>query len=742
MTNVDQSARVRKTEQRSESIEDAFADLVDHIEAGSTPRNVADLIAEKYAAYADELQSMLAMVGMLNSVTDDSTSILKSRGSSPIADEQIETSTPHQIGDYRILQEVGRGGMGVVYEAEQLSLGRRVALKVLPFASLSDPHHRIRFKNEARAAANVVHPNIVPVFATGEERGVHYMAMHFIDGRALDYVIRTHQSHSNQPAQAASPASTVATDSTQDATQEPTLHWSTLRISNAKKFYQVVAGIGQQLADALAEAHRCGVIHRDIKPSNILIDGDGKPWLTDFGLAQLSNESRITKTGDMLGAMRYMSPEQAGANAVPLDHRTDIYSLGATLYELIALRAAHNSEDRIKLLREVQDRDPPSLYSLNRDAPRALITIVHKALQKDPALRYATAKEMSEDLQRFSNGDKIHARPPTLTQRLRGWVRQNRVVVACGTVTVLVSLCLGLLMQKQHAESLATANQQLDFRYSRAKEDLSSAMRAFDHVIIPLVHRDVISEREYESVEQAVEIYQEIANRHRRDPGFMPEATLAYLNVGLIHKRFGKRELSLDAVQNAVTIAREYVEKRPGFEAESGLVNALSFLGVTAYYFDESVLCREASAEVERRSRMLLANSTHDTSNVLSTFVQSTLTQLLVQGDASNSKSTLQSLRIRLDEIDKLREQTNLPDHGMEAVTGGVFSVAQVIPDEWRDVIESHFGPEFELPDDEPPESGSDLIMDGASAVLSALRTIGNAIENVESKGETDERRE
>ena len=281
------------------------------------------------------------------------------------ADEPL----PGYLGDFRILREVGRGGMGVVYEAEQLSLGRRVALKVLPFASTMDPRHLQRFQNEARAAASLHHEHIVPVYAVGQERGVHYYAMQFIDGRTLAQVIAglrdTSQPHRpdlygastvDQPGAKDPSVSEAAPPTTvQDRRSGATLPEPVRQAA----FFRRVAEWGIQAAEALEHAHALGIVHRDVKPGNLMIDGQGKLWVTDFGLAQTA-DSGLTLTGDLVGTLRYMSPEQALAKHGLVDHRTDVYSLGVTLYELLTLRPAVAGEGRQEILRNVVETEPPT----------------------------------------------------------------------------------------------------------------------------------------------------------------------------------------------------------------------------------------------------------------------------------------------------------------------------------------------------------------------------------------------
>jgi serine/threonine protein kinase len=276
------------------------------------------------------------------------------------------------LGDYRLLRELGRGGMGVVYEAEQLSLGRRVALKVLPFAATLDPRQLQRFHNEARAAASLHHPHIVPVYAVGCERGVHYYAMQFIDGRSLDDVLY----QLRQPDQPAAEA-----DSRRDTV--PDAHGQAGTLSSPRQgrgYYRRVADLGIGAAEALEHAHQLGVVHRDIKPGNLILDGRGHVWVTDFGLAQCRSDARLTQTGDVVGTLRYMSPEQALAQRGVIDQRTDVYSLGATLYELLTLQPVFGGQDRQQLLRQIAFEEPARPRRVNRALPAELETIVLKAL--------------------------------------------------------------------------------------------------------------------------------------------------------------------------------------------------------------------------------------------------------------------------------------------------------------------------------------------------------------------------
>jgi serine/threonine protein kinase/Flp pilus assembly protein TadD len=353
------------------------------------------------------------------------------------AGAEVEPEGP--LGDFRIVREVGRGGMGVVYEAVQISLGRSVALKVLPFAAALDAKQLQRFKNEAQAAAHLHHQHIVPVYAVGSERGVHYYAMQFIDGQSLAAVIQGLRRP--VPAAAGAPGSGRGPPAPAAETyRRPAAAVSTAAATRDPTFCRTAAGLGLQAAEALEHAHGLGVVHRDVKPANLLVDARGNLWVTDFGLAQVQSNARLTLTGDLVGTLRYMSPEQALARAVGVDHRTDVYSLGATLYELLTLAPAFPGRDRQELLRQIAFDEPRPLRRVNRAVPAELETVVLKAMAKDPAGRYATARELADDLRRFLEDKPVRARRPSWLEQARRWARRRRAAVWSAAAALVVTL--------------------------------------------------------------------------------------------------------------------------------------------------------------------------------------------------------------------------------------------------------------------------------------------------------------
>jgi serine/threonine protein kinase/Tfp pilus assembly protein PilF len=346
------------------------------------------------------------------------------------------------LGDFRIHHEVGRGGMGVVYEAEQISLCRRVALKVLPFAATMDPRHLQRFRHESQAAAMLHHPNIVPVFGVGCERGVHYYAMQLIPGRSLAAMIgelrdKDEGGRVKDDSKTADLSSPFIPPPSSFPTA-PVAAFSTQRARRDRAHYRHVAELVAQAADALEYAHAMGVVHRDVKPANLLLDDAGHLWVTDFGLAKLDAAAGITLSGDFLGTLRYMSPEQALAKHGLVDHRTDVYSLGATLYELLTLRPAVDGADKQEILKKIAFEEPAALRRLDPAVPAELETVTLKALAKTPGDRYATARELAEDLRRWLGDQTIKAKPPTLRHKLAKWVRRHPGVTWTAGIAVLL----------------------------------------------------------------------------------------------------------------------------------------------------------------------------------------------------------------------------------------------------------------------------------------------------------------
>jgi tetratricopeptide (TPR) repeat protein len=467
---------------------------------------------DRYPDMADAIRDLFPALLMLEDIRPATVAGSQAGGTpAPAGGSRLE-----RLGDYRILREVGRGGMGIVYEAEQESLGRHVALKVLPAHSLLDPRQLQRFQREARAAARLHHTNIVPVFGVGEDDSLHYYVMQFINGQGLDQVLGVLQQLALPPASTlpgpapeggpaagagpgnasalavarslrtgvfAAPAGTgsgeadpgdepeAATPAPSGGVRLPGQAEDVPLAGSGQPYWRSVARVGIQVAEALAYAHQQGVLHRDIKPSNLLLDTQGVVWVTDFGLAKASDSQDLTHTGDIVGTLRYLAPERFQGRA---DGQSDVYALGLTLYELLTLRPAFDESERNKLLHQVMHVEPPPPRRLNPAVPRDLETIVLKATARDPAHRYGDAAGLADDLQRFLDDRPIRARRVSEMEKLWRWGRRNPALALALAAVVLLTVgaFIWINHEKNVARELAGDNARLagEEREAREKE--------------------------------------------------------------------------------------------------------------------------------------------------------------------------------------------------------------------------------------------------------------------------------
>jgi serine/threonine protein kinase/WD40 repeat protein len=570
---------------------------------------------DRYPELAERIKSLFPALVLMEQVgADDSDPSCSS------ADAAAPTTIGglKAVGDYRILREIGRGGMGVVYEAEQISLRRHVALKVLPIQFTHDGQALERFRREAQAAAKLHHSNIVPVFEVGHEGQIHFYAMQFIQGQGLDGVLdelrhirrsgntlgpdeasrrcETTTGNFDRDPQSAQrkevgtllpqtvallsglhPAASVAVEL---ATAVDSLSWgdgpfatiadqasmanvtttqvhcqrdsdavapqrdfpangsaagaqleqrSSVRraLSNDSEFgdaryYNGVARIGIQVADALAYAHGRGVLHRDIKPSNILLDLAGIAWVADFGLAKAEGDS-ITRTGDVVGTIRYMAPERfKGAG----DVRSDVYALGMTLYELLTLASPFPATDHLTLIRQVTSLEPRRPRSFDRRLPPDLETVVLKAIEKEPARRYQSAHELADDLRRFLDLRPIKARQTSWPERTWRWCRRNPIVAAASSAVAFLLLAIAVVMTR-HSIHMT------DYSDRLAKE-------------LARVEKSERAER--------IALEQETASRRQTDQALF-KAYLSEARSKRSSRRVGQRFGTLEAVQRALALS-------------------------------------------------------------------------------------------------------------------------------------------------------------------------------------------
>ena len=350
-----------------------------------------------------------------------------------------EISAPEAIGEFTIVRRVGRGGMGSVYEAFHEKIGRRVAVKVLDPIDAADSEaaerSRARFRVETHAAGILNHSNIVPVFSVGEEGDRLYYAMPLIPGTDLSRIIKGMRRQAGLPDDDEEGETEVRPGTADGPVEKRPVATKERR----RLHYEMTAWVGKQVADALAHAHEAGVIHRDVKPSNILVDHDGKPWVVDFGLARLrDSDGSVGASREMVGTLRYMAPEQAKVLEGKVDERSDVYSLGVTLYELATLHRAIPGSGQAAVIARLSVDGPKPPRRVDPYMPRDLETILLKATGRLPAERYQSAAELAVDLDRFLQGLSPLARRPTLLDRSWSRVKRHARAVAAATAATLV----------------------------------------------------------------------------------------------------------------------------------------------------------------------------------------------------------------------------------------------------------------------------------------------------------------
>jgi serine/threonine protein kinase len=579
----------------------------------------------------------------------------------------VALGTLERLGDFRLLREIGRGGMGVVYEAEQESLGRRVALKVLPAVCVASPTRLQRFLREAQAAARLHHTNIVPVFGVGEQDGVRYYVMQLIAGQGLDVVIRALRAGAARKAGAAVglPAGATAglpgsasgaaeesagvtagqassgTQRASNGTQLPVVSGSfsageaaqmllsgplpdapsadlprreppsgvpaAAANSPGPRYWQNVARVGIQVAEALEYAHRQGTLHRDIKPANLLMDSRGTVWIADFGLAKLEDLEDLTTSGDMVGTLRYMAPEQFEGQA---DARSDVYGLGLTLYELLVLQPAFGEKDRRRLIRQQAQVEPPRPRKLRPAIPRDLETIVVKATAVHPQHRYATAGELAADLKAFLDDRPIRARRVTVLGRGWRWCRRNRAIASLSGAALGLLLAVAVVASlgyfQANAERVRTRSE-----HKRAEANLRLATKAFEDIFNkigadPVAHPPeqdeddpwpepvwevAVTDKDALLLESMLKFYDQFAQQNQADVKLQKETARAYRRVGDIRKRLGQYDRAETAYRRAVDIFQALAKGSPD--------DAECLTSVAAIHNDVGTLCHATGRSPE-----------------------------------------------------------------------------------------------------------------------------------------------
>lgn len=731
-----------------------IADRDDHAETDD--RNPVDMLADEFSERlrAGENPSITEYVRRRPDLEDDirelfpTITMMEQFRKKQQTDTQLEQVSARldaerlkKLGDFRIIREIGRGGMGVVYDAEQQSLKRHVALKVLAPGITGSENELRRFKREAEAAARLHHTNIVPVFGTGESDGLHFIVMQLVDGVPLNEAIDSVRIDSKSTVQPAATEADSSHDGEEDeatlssgsftaqmaasalltgstlqptaasiaaslksgaATGDPAAAPSTksfyghagsdsggsFRIDYEKaadaapaesgpaesgppeplprnlgrRYWNSVADIAAEIGDAISYAHDQGIVHRDVKPSNILFDRAGGVWITDFGLARHEEHEAVTRSGDIIGTLRYMAPEQCDGTG---DTRSDIYSLGLTLYELITLQPAFPEARHGVLIQQKQDGDFPKPRSINPRIPRDLETITLKACSTDPAHRYQTAAALAADLRRFLDDRPVRARRITSAERLWRWSRRNPVTASLSGLSLVLLIAVAVvvsignyktglaLADAQNARKTAEGERTLAeiernravaaagkareeeerarIEGERAEANLQIAVRAFEEIIGNIASRgipqsmtfasaeageegssdppatssdSVVTQADADLLESLLRFFDEFADRNSAD--LQLQSALARQKIGDIHQRLGHSDEAVAAYREALGIVAALSEKDP---ADSSLIlqqaRILNDLGVT---LSRGGQFREPY-ELHQRARTLISES-------------------------------------------------------------------------------------------------------------------------------------
>lgn len=513
--------------------------------------------------------------------------------------------------------------MGVVYEVEQITLGRRVALKLLPRQMVENESRRQRFEREAQTAAGLHHTNIVPIFGVGEADGHHFYVMQLIKGVGLDRILAELRGDSHGLRTTSLTESMLsdvvsrlhdfedATGDTEPTTRETAIAPHARKTLANRNYYRNLARIGVQIGDALDYAHAAGTMHRDIKPANLLLDGSGTAWVTDFGLAKALEQSEMTRSGDVIGTLRYMAPEQLRGE---FDQRSDIFSLGLTLYELATLHPAFPARDRGELVKQITDGNITRPRKANPACPHDLATIIEKACATDPRDRYATAGALRDDLQRFLEDRPIEARRVSALESTWRWCRRNRAMASLAAVALFAFVAAGVIgwvgwVTTQRA--LGDARAANDLADSNLRLSLAAFATLFEEVCGDDPLTLTASEDESEDytpatarpasaeslplLQHILDFYDRFAARNKNNDVLAWEIAIAHRRMGEIRFRLGQFEPAIAAFEESLLRLDAATPPNPGIErlertfAQNRIGQALLGLGK----FTESVRAHE-----------------------------------------------------------------------------------------------------------------------------------------------------
>ena len=496
---------------------------------------------KQFPQHADQIRALFPTLLLMEKGKPRPKDPTPSSGFDPLQENNIR-----HLGDFEILHRVGHGGMGIVYEAIQKSLGRRVALKVLSPSMFATEDSVARFQREARAAANLHHPHIVPIYNIGSEAEIHYYAMQYIDGFGIDEIIASHREND----------SSIEKDDPALAARLESLRHQSDRLRGN---WTAIAESVRQIAFALAYAHSQNTWHRDIKPSNLLVDQNGKPWIADFGLAKLTNHvDNLSSPQQTMGTLRYMPVEQIEGEE---DHRSDIYSLGLTLYELLTWQPAFSQSNRSQLIKNISSGLGKSPRQLNPQIPRDLETITLKATSSEPTSRYQTAMDLAADLRRFLEDRPIMARRMMFHEKVIRLMRRNPVAATLTTIIAILVLTVAIvstigytkvqsaLTEKEKEHSRAQAFNDVA---SGALESIFTRFSAGTNNEIGIRDEPVLSRDAADMIAGLLPFYEQLARQDSDDDEVRIKAADAQFHVAMIHRRLGNLKEAIFAFESSV----------------------------------------------------------------------------------------------------------------------------------------------------------------------------------------------
>jgi serine/threonine-protein kinase len=572
----------------------AFLGVYDRVRVLAAPLRAVASVAGGPAELADRdvvstLPASHQPVGITTEMTDAITAIVNVEAGptdDPDATAPVIPEAPPEcdlldagtrvryFGDYELLRVLGRGGMGIVYKARQLSLNRPVALKMLQAGTLASEDDLRRFQNEAEAVAMLDHPHIVPILEVGQYEEQRYFSMKLIGGPSLDRKLGAYMT-------------------------DP----------------KAAARLVRTIAEAVHHAHQRGILHRDLKPGNVLLDERGEPHVTDFGLAKrVQADSELTQSGAILGTPAYMAPEQASGQRGMVTTSTDVYGLGAILYALLTGKAPFGGDSPVETLEQVRERTPAPPSKLNPRVPRDLEIIAMKCLEKDPTRRYASAQALADDLRRYVGGESILARPVWLPIRTWMWCRRKPVLACLAAALALAMLIsvfgsIGLVVIERARRREAEARMEAELNFVMAQKAVEDYLTSVSENTL-LKEQDSLDSRglRRELLENALKYYRRFVDQRSQDPLVRRELANAYFSIGKINRELGSPQEALRVWASARAIWEALVAADPhDREAAARLADCYLAIGKVQYRIADNL---QGSLETLNQAQALLETLT------------------------------------------------------------------------------------------------------------------------------------